>query len=393
MVVAVEQHEVALGDEVGEHDLVRRRSAVEDEIGFLGPEDRRSLFLGLQRRPFVGEKIAEFEDRIVEVVAKDRFTQMLDENAPDGAAAIEDAAVVAGTGPELVALFLVVDERAEERGLQRVGVLLEARDEIAGDEFGRLLGQEHIAVDEVEHFDRNVLEALAPDQDDDRHVEAALPHEVDERGRLALDSLLAPVDHHAADGGVRLHGDLSVLDAPRLDDLEPHPLDGGDDLVDPEALEIIGVEHRRREQKGQTLGKVHRLMARQTGPLAHRPEIPALRSRQTSPGRLLKTASRDTIKSGPPDQDQRRARADAPEARRRFAVRALSLGRHCPQLVCAPQSPAGRDRLCSTQALIFCGCQAILTSRNFKRVMEWQSHGGDGPGAIDMGIVNRGVRT
>ena len=253
MVVAVEQHEITLGDEVGADNLVGGRGAVEHEIGLLGAEDRRSLFLGLERRPFVGEKIAEFEDRIVEVVAKDRFAQMLDEDAPDRAPAIEDAAVVARAGPQLIAFLLVVDQRPEERCLQRIRILLELRDEIAGDEFGRLLGQEHIAVNKVEHFDRNVLEALAPDEDDDRHVEAALPHQVDERGRLALNSLLAPVDHHAADRGVRLHGHLGVLETARLDDLESHPLDGGDDLVDPEALEIVGVEHRRREQKGQTL--------------------------------------------------------------------------------------------------------------------------------------------
>ena len=245
-----------------QHDLVGRRGAVEHEIGLLRPEDRRRLFLRLKRRPFVGQEIAEFEDRIVEVVAKDRFAQMLDEDAPDRAAAIEDAAVVARTGPQLIAFFLVVDERAEERRLQRIGVLLEARDQVPGDEFGRLLGQEHIAVDEVEHFDRNVLEALAPHQNDDRHVEAALAHQVDERSGLPLDALLAPVDDHAADRGVGLHRDLGVLETPRLDDLESHPLDRGYDLVDPEALEIVGVEHRRREQKGQALGKVHRSWSR-----------------------------------------------------------------------------------------------------------------------------------
>jgi hypothetical protein len=102
-------------------------------------------------------------------------------------------------------------------------------------------------------------EALAPDEDDNRHVEAALAHQVDERGGLALDAFLAPVDDHAADRGVGLHGDLGVLDAARLDHLKAEPFDGGYDLADPEPFEIVGVEHRRREQKGQTLGKVHRL--------------------------------------------------------------------------------------------------------------------------------------
>ena len=241
-----------------QHDLVRRRGAVEHEIGLLGAEDRRRLFLRLKRRPLVGQEIAEFEDRIVEVVAKDRFAQMLDEDAADRAAAIEDAAVVARAGPQLVAFFLVVDERAEERRLQRVGVLLEARDEVPGDELRRLLGQEHIAVDEVEHLDRNVLEALAPDEDDDRHVEAALAHQIDERSRLPLDALLAPVDDHAADRGVGLHGDLGVLERRALMTWNPIRSIAAMIWLTLQALEVVGVEHRRREQKGQALGKVHR---------------------------------------------------------------------------------------------------------------------------------------
>ncbi len=126
VVVAVEQHEIVLGDETGQHDLVRGRRAVEHEIGLLRAEDRRRLLLRLQRRPLVGEEIAEFEDRIVEVVAEHRLAEMLDEDAADRAAGVEDAAVVAGAGPELIALFGVVDERAEERRLQSFGVLLEA---------------------------------------------------------------------------------------------------------------------------------------------------------------------------------------------------------------------------------------------------------------------------
>ena len=210
----------------------------------------------------MGQEVAELEDRIVEVVAEHRLAQMLHEDPADRAAAVEDAAVVARAGPELVALLGVIDQGAEERRLERLGVLLQARDEVLGDELGRLLGQEHVAVDIVEHLDRNVLEPLAPDQDDDRHVEAAASHEVDQRGGLALDALLAPVDDEQADRGVGLDGDLRVLDPPRLDHLEAHPFDRGDDLVDPEALEIVGVEHRRREQEGESLEEVHRLSPR-----------------------------------------------------------------------------------------------------------------------------------
>ena len=329
VVVAVEQHQVALGDQIGQHDLVRGRGAVEDEIGLLGAEDGGGLFLRLQSRPLMGQEVAELEDRIVEVVAKDRLAQMLDEDAADRAAAVEDAAVVARASPELIAFLLVVDERAEEWGLERVGILLEARDEVAGDEFGRLLGQEDVAIDEVEHLDRNVLEALAPDEDDNRHVEAALAHQVDERGGLALDAFLAPVDDHAADCCVGLHGDLGVFDAARLDHLKAEPFDGGNDLVDPETLEIVGVEHRRREEEGQTLGKVHRVWPVFGWAPSRRPFVPTL-GRGGRPERLLKTASTDRIKSGPKARSRRGPRASAKPSS--SASSALSFDCHRNQL-------------------------------------------------------------
>ena len=205
----------------------------------------------------MGQQVAQLQHGIVEVVAKDRLAQMLHEDAPDGRAVVEDAAVVAGAGPELVALFRVVDQRAEEGRLQRLGVLLEARDQVLGDELRRLLGQEHIAVDEVEHLDRDVLEALAAHQDDDGHFQPALAHQVDERGRLALQPLLAPIDDHAADGRVGLHGDLGVVDAPGPHHLEAHAVDRRDDLRDAVAFEVVGVEVRRGKQEGEALEIVH----------------------------------------------------------------------------------------------------------------------------------------
>ena len=132
-----------------------------------------------------------------------------------------------------------------------------SRDQVLGDEGRRLLGQEDVAVDEVQHLDRHVLEALAADQEDDREVEAAPAHQVDQRGRLALEALLAPVDHHAADGGVGLHRDFGILELARLDDLEARALDLGDDLVEAKALEIVGIEGGRGEQEGEASEEVH----------------------------------------------------------------------------------------------------------------------------------------
>ncbi len=259
VIVAVEQHEIAFGHQIREHDLVRGRRAVQHEIGLFRAEDDGGFLLRLKRGTFVSEEVAELQHRIVEVVAEDRLAQMLHEDAADRAAAVEDAAVVAGTGPELVAFLRIVRKRAEERRLQRLGILLEPGDEIFCYELRRLLGEKDIAVDEVEHLDRNVLEALATREDHDRHVEAATAHEIDEGRRLAFEALLAPVHHHAADGGVRLHRDLGVLLPPRPHDLKAHPLDRRHDLVDPDAFEVVGAEERRREQECEALEIVHRV--------------------------------------------------------------------------------------------------------------------------------------
>jgi hypothetical protein len=73
----------------------------------------------------MGEEVAEIEHGIVEVVAEHGFAEMLDEDPADRAAAVEHAAIVARAGPELVAFLGIVDQRAEERRLQRLGILLQ----------------------------------------------------------------------------------------------------------------------------------------------------------------------------------------------------------------------------------------------------------------------------
>ena len=164
---------------------------------------------------------------------------------------------MAWTGPELIAFLGIVDQRAEERRLQRLGILLEPADQILGDEGRRLLGQEDIAVDEIEYLDRQILEPLAPDQQDDREVEAAAPHQVDQRRGLALQALLAPVHHHAADRSIGLHRHLGVLQLAGPDHLEAGALDLLDDLVEADALEVVGVEHGGCEQEVEALEIVH----------------------------------------------------------------------------------------------------------------------------------------
>ena len=84
-------------------------------------------------------------------------------------------------------------------------------DQVSGDEFGRLLGEEDIAVDEVEHLDRNVLEPPAAHQKDDRHFQTAPAHQIDQGGGLTLEPLFPPIDHQTADRRIGLHRHFGVF--------------------------------------------------------------------------------------------------------------------------------------------------------------------------------------
>ena len=93
------------------------------------------------------------------------------------------------------------------------------------------------------------FEPLVTDQQDDRKLEAAAAHEVNERSGLALQAFFAPVDHHASDRRVGLYRDLCVLERVRPDDLEARTLDLADNLIEADTLEIIRIKVRCREQE------------------------------------------------------------------------------------------------------------------------------------------------
>ena len=197
----------------------------------------------------MGQQIAEVEHRIVEIVAEHRLAEMLEENPPDRAAGVEDAAVVAGAGPELVALLGIIDQGAEEWRLQRLGVLPQPADQVLGDEIGRFLGEEHVAVGFAQHIDGNVFQPVAADQDDDRHVEAALADQRDQPGHLALRPALAPVQQHAANRGIGLDHQFGVIDLARFHDAVAVALDLLGDRLEPLAFQV-GRARRRARRSG-----------------------------------------------------------------------------------------------------------------------------------------------
>ena len=74
---------------------------------------------------------------------------------------------------------------------------------------------------------------------------------------LRCHALLAPIDDHAADGGVGLDGEFGVLDPAGADDLEAGFFHRGDDLPQAFALQLVGVEGRSADEKGEAAEIIH----------------------------------------------------------------------------------------------------------------------------------------
>ena len=84
VIVAVEEDEVtALQERIGD-DLVGCARAVQNEVGSVGPEHARRVFLRLRRRPLVDQHVAEVDIRVAEDVAKYAFAEVLEEQLSRG---------------------------------------------------------------------------------------------------------------------------------------------------------------------------------------------------------------------------------------------------------------------------------------------------------------------
>jgi hypothetical protein len=119
--------------------------------------------------------------------------------------------------------------------------------QVPGDEFGRFFRQEHVAGNLVHHLDRDLLEALAANQHEDRQFQTPRAHQCDQRGGLALHTALAPIDHHAADRGVGADSKFRLLRAARPQHLEAKLLHRACDLLQSRTFERSGGKCRRAE--------------------------------------------------------------------------------------------------------------------------------------------------
>jgi hypothetical protein len=95
--------------------------------------------------------------------------------------------------------------------------------------------------------------SLATDQHEDRQFQSACAHQRDQRGALALHAALAPVDHHAADGGVGADGELGLFRPARPQHLEPELCHRPCDLLQPRAFERSRKQRRHAEQEFEML--------------------------------------------------------------------------------------------------------------------------------------------
>src|SRR5579871_414319 len=240
VVVAVEQHEVPGRHQGRKHDFVGGGGAVQDEVGPVSAKNPRRGLLRRQRWTFMNEKVAQFYHGIIQVVTEHRLAQMFDENPADGALSIEDSAVVAGAGPDLVSLLRIVDHRSEEWGLERSCILLEVAHQVAGDEGRRILGQEDVASDLTQGIDGNLLKRVATNQNEDGNVEPAIAQEGDKGSDAAGLFPRPPFKQDAADRSIRSYCQLAALDALRFHHLEAEMFDLFGNLTQALAFERIG---------------------------------------------------------------------------------------------------------------------------------------------------------
>src|SRR5271155_1766294 len=99
---------------------------------------------------------------------------MLDEQSTCRAAAVKRAALMTGAGPHLVALVVIVHQRAEEWRLQARCIALEREDHFLRRESGGFVVEVEIAGNLAKRREGQLFDALQFANEIDRRVEPAL---------------------------------------------------------------------------------------------------------------------------------------------------------------------------------------------------------------------------
>ena len=114
VVVAVEQYQVAFSQQGVGYHFVGRRSAVQNEIGFVGIEHFGSVLLGCAGRTFVNQQVAQANVGVAQVSTEYVFTEEFEEFAAGRMFAVELAALVSGAVELSVTDTYILLQCAEE---------------------------------------------------------------------------------------------------------------------------------------------------------------------------------------------------------------------------------------------------------------------------------------
>jgi len=265
--VTVDDHDVARGDGRVPHHLVRGRGAVGDEVAVVGAVDARGIAFGLGDRAGMVQQLAQFLDRVADVGAQHVLAEELVEHLADRRLEEGDAARVARAVPRVGTVVGVVDQRAEERRRQAVQVGLGFADDVARDEFRRVLEHVDEAVQLLQDVVRDVAAGAGLAVDIDRDVGvlvADLLHEraqAEQRGVGLLDRTAAEflvVDRQHEGGCARLLlGELGqVAIAGHTDDLHAFLFHRGSQCANAETGGVLRAEVLVNDDDGET--KFHR---------------------------------------------------------------------------------------------------------------------------------------
>ena len=93
VVVAIEQHQIATGQQRVGHHLVGRRGAVEHKVGFIGVEHPRRVLLRILARPFVDQQIAQLDVGVAHIGTEQGLTVEIEE-LPAGRVFAEELAAL-----------------------------------------------------------------------------------------------------------------------------------------------------------------------------------------------------------------------------------------------------------------------------------------------------------